>query len=72
MEGYSPSAFYWEVLERVHFYTHASKNELGELTWLCLGSRLDDCGFGVQYGAGAHISLQYNVQTNSGSHPTLF
>lgn len=32
MEVYYPSAFYWEVLELVHFYTHASKNELGELT----------------------------------------
>jgi len=29
MEVYSASAFYWEALELVHFYTHASKNELG-------------------------------------------
>jgi len=33
MEVYSPPAFCWEVLELVHFYTHAFKNELGELTW---------------------------------------
>lgn len=33
MEVYSPSAFYWEVLELAHFYTHANKNELGKLTW---------------------------------------
>lgn len=28
MEVYSPSAFYWEVLELLHPYTHESKNEL--------------------------------------------
>jgi len=33
MEVYYPAAFYWEILQLVHFYTHASKNELGELTW---------------------------------------